>query len=135
DVGIFHQPVTELRRSAVASSAATPTDPNSPRRVANFTPLLDPLESSLTLSQLLNRSDRMMLAIGGGAINQPGSEIRRRSLRCFSQLPPVSMEDLAADPGMISAVRVRRARYGGDTYIYASNQTYWNISLDMSFSR
>src|SRR5690606_12581424 len=107
---------------------------DSASQTVSFTPLLDPLESSLALAQLLNRSDRMMVAVGGGAINQAGSEIRRRSLRCFAQLPPVSMEDLASDPGMISAVRVRRARHGGDTYIYASNQTHWHISLDMSFS-
>ncbi len=138
DVGIFHQPVTELRRPHLSSSAnpsGAPSDAGSAQQTASFTPLLDPLESSLALAQLLNRSDRMMVAVGGGAINQAGSEIRRRSLRCFSQLPPVSMEDLASDPGMISAVRVRRARYGGDTYIYASNQTHWHISLDMSFSR
>lgn len=134
DIGIFHQPITEVRRPT-AGSATLAGNESTTRASAHFTPLLDPLESSLTVAQLLNRSDRMMIAIGGGAISQPGSEIRRRSLRCFSQLPPVSMEDLASDPGMISAVRVRRARYGGATYIYASNQTYWNISLDMSFSR
>ena len=138
DVGIFHQPVTELRRtsgSSPADSAGAPGDGIDARPTASFTPLLDPLESSLAFAQLLNRSDRTMLAIGGGAINQAGSETRRRSLRCFSQLPAVSMEDIASDPGLISAVRVRWARFGGDTYIYANNQTHWPISLDMSFSR
>src|SRR5690606_6732423 len=108
DVGIFHQPVTELRRSAGSSPSAAAADAGRAQATANFTPLLGPLESSLTFSQLLNRSDRMMLAIGGGSINQPGSEIGGRSLRCFSQLPPVSIEDIASDPEMFSAVRVRR---------------------------
>jgi len=138
----FHQPISDasgFESGRGGSETIEPTElplPSlSPESKHGVTPLLEPTESSLALAHLLNRSDRTLLTIGGGGIEQAGSEIRRHSLRAFASLPPVLMNDVASSNAGMSAVRVRYATHGGNGYAYAVNQSRWPVAWEAVLSR
>ncbi len=146
---VFHQPISDARGFEPGpfqdddSIGANDLELNSVMHANNVdmqsqlgvTALLDPTESSLAFANLLNRSDRSIIAIGGGGVNQPASDVRRRSLRSFAELPPVVMLDVESnDPGS-AALRVRMASYNDETYIYAVNQTRWPVVWEATLSR
>ena len=140
---IFHQPVSDAQgfepgpfvseKSAGQGDLDLPSDPVPAARpvaapsLPGVTALLDPIESSLAMAHLVNRSDRSIVAIGGGGINQPASDVRRRSLRTFAELPPVMMFDVESKEKESAALRVRMATYHDETYVYAVNQTRWPV--------
>jgi hypothetical protein len=135
NAGVFHQPLTAQSDFAPAgpdgqSSAANPFGPDH-----TVTPLLDTTESSLAMAQLLSRSDRSLIAIGGGGANQPASPIRRLSMNRFSKLPPVVMNDIESGDSVMTAVRVRQGFYRGETFVYAVNQTRFPVRWEARFSR
>ena len=152
---VFHQPVSDAQRfepgpfsnaqlagasdlgpdnNPVSDSLAKANEIASPM-LPGVTSLLEPIESSLALAHLVNRSDRNIVAIGGGGINQPASDVRRRSLRTFAELPPVMMFDVESKETGSAALRVRTANYDGETYVYAVNQTRWPVVWQVSLSR
>lgn len=145
----FHQPTSDARAFEPGISGVKESDAMSDvDRVAaglidavieqaqsGVTALLDPTESSVALAHLLNRSDRAIVAIGGGAANQPASDVRRRSLRSFAELPPVVMTDVESSVPTTASLRVRVATYNDETYIYAVNQTRWPVVWEAILSR
>jgi hypothetical protein len=145
----FHQPISDVaalepgplakNNIAIAGDAALPMfqggDSGSISRWPGVTPMMDATESSLALANLINRSDRMFAVIGGGAMNQPASDIRRRSLRVFAELPPVLMRDVESSDTASAALRVRTTNHQGETYIYAVNQTRWPVVWEVTLSR
>ena len=135
--GVFHHPVTEFRviTDIQARTAAAAGSAEGLAAIRRMSLLRDDVESALALAQLLGRSDRTMIALGGGANQQSVGEVCRRSLRRFSLLPPTAMQDVAATESASTAVRVRQGRYRGDTFVYAVNQTRWPLRLDVTFSR
>jgi hypothetical protein len=148
---IFHQPVSDARGfepgpfANAKLAAANELDPDSDpvtevkplatTLLPGVTALLDPIESSLALAHLVNRSDRSIVALGGGGINQPASDVRRRSLRTFAELPPVMMVDVQSSESGSAALRVRMATYNDETYVYAVNQTRWPVVWQTIFTR
>lgn len=146
---VFHQPVSDAAGfepgpygnggSVGASDFDLDAVPfvdgvNTPSQ-SGVTTLLDPTESSLAFAHLVNRSDRRLVAIGGGAVNQPASDVRRRSLRSFAELPPVMMNDVEPTKPLGTSLRVRMATYHDETYIYAVNQTRWPVVWEAILSR
>jgi len=145
----FHQPTSDASGFEPGPSGSTESDSvNDVDRVvaglidavieqsqSGVTALLDPTESSLALAHLVNRSDRAIVAIGGGAANQPASDVRRRSLRSFAELPPVAMTDVESSVPAMTSLRVRIATYNDETYIYAVNQTRWPVVWEAILSR
>jgi len=145
----FHQPTSDARGFEPGLSGLKGVDPTGDAdRVAaglidavidnsqsGVTALLDPTESSIALAHLLNRSDRTIMAIGGGAANQPASDVRRRSLRSFAELPPVAMTDVESSVSAMASLRVRMATYNDETYLYAINQTRWPVVWEAILSR
>jgi len=145
----FHQPTSDARGFEPGLSGLTEADPMSDvdrvtaglidavieNSQSGVTALLDPTESSIALAHLLNRSDRAIVAIGGGAANQAASDVRRRSLRSFAELPPVGMTDVEASVPAMASLRVRMATYDDSTYIYAVNQTRWPVVWEAILSR
>jgi len=145
----FHQPTSDPRGFEPGLSGLGGADPMSDvdRVTAGLidaviensqsvvTALLDPTESSIALAHLLNRSDRVIVAIGGGAANQPASDVRRRSLRSFAELPPVAMTDVESSVPAMTSLRVRMATHNDEVYIYAVNQTRWPVVWEAILSR
>ncbi len=99
-----------------------------------FSTLLDDVDASVMSGQLLTRSDRLAIAVGGGGVNQDGGEIRRRSLRRYTQLPPVLMQDVLLTDMAQSSVRLREGEYQGDAYYYVTNVTRWPVAVDVVFA-
>lgn len=99
-----------------------------------FSTLLDDIDASVMSGQLLTRSDRLAIAVGGGGVNQDGGEIRRRSLRRYAQLPPVLMQDVLLTDMAQSSVRLREGEYQGDAYYYVTNVTRWPVAVDVVFA-
>jgi hypothetical protein len=99
-----------------------------------FSALLDDIDASVVSGQLLTRSDRLAIAVGGGGVNQDGGEIRRRSLRRYTQLPPVLMQDVLLTDMAQSSVRLREGEYQGDAYYYVTNVTRWPVAVDVVFA-
>lgn len=146
---VFHQPVSDVRgfepvafvdkpgHLAVhtASVGTVASEKVVGSRVSGITPILDSVDSSLTFANLISRSDRLITIIGGGAMSQPGSDVRRRSLRTFAELPPVSMTDLESSDPLSSALKVRMTSESDQTYVYAVNQTRWPVVWEATFTR
>lgn len=137
ELGLFHQPIS---RAAVATRGL-PTDDRSthsanldPHPRVTLTPRLDDTESAIAIAQLLGRSDRLVVARGGGGIHQPGGEVRRNSLRRFAMLPPVAMEDVRAAEPVSAAIRLRQGTFGGETYYYLVNLTRWPLAVETVFA-
>lgn len=146
---VFHQPVSDARvfesgpypsgdlegASGLDLDATALVDTGEMQPQPGVTALLDPIDSALAFANLVNRSDRSIVAIGGGGMNQSASDVRRRSLRSFAELPPVVMLDAESnDPGNAS-LRVRMATFDDQTYVYAVNQTRWPVVWEAVLSR
>lgn len=132
DLALFRQPITSLatlRRPAVAKVESAPA-----ATTGRLSPILDEAEAPLSLTQLLSRSDRLVIATGGGSSNQPGGEVRSRSLRRFSLLPPVRMDDVQLSEPVPAPIRLRQGTDGGDTYLYAVNLSRWPVDVDTAFA-
>lgn len=136
----FHQPITAVADYFPQPASATSEPLTEPPLADNplspgVTPLLDPTESALALAHLLSRGDRGLLAIGGGAMNQPGSDVRRRSLLAFTSLPSISMPDVPSRDASAAMLRVRLASYHGKTYISLVNPMHWPVTWEASLSQ
>jgi len=141
DIAIFYQPITEVAFPAAnlevdAAFGNTLLSPGDGGRDASIrlTPRLDERESAFAMAHLLARSDRLAIVWGGGGANQPGGEARRRSLRRFTQLPPIRMEDVRAAETLPASIRLRQGEFNGQTYYCLTNVTRWPISVDTVFA-
>lgn len=133
DLALFRQPITP--RSWIGSlDEAARGSADRGAAAGRLCPILDEAEAPLSLTNLLSRSDRLVVASGGGGSNQPGGEVRRRSLHRYSLLPPVRMEDVQPAEAVPQPIRLRQGTHGGDTYLYAINLSRWPVDVDTAFA-
>lgn len=129
-IGLFHQPATRIVPPAEGSEGSRAGVASIPGGLAAWQ---DETDAALSVSQLLGRSDRTMLIVGGAGANQPGGAIRRNSLRRFAQLPAIGMQDGPPGEAMASAVRLRLGVKEGDTYVYLANQVRWPVDVELEY--
>ncbi|TVQ02600.1 MAG: hypothetical protein EA381_03070 [Planctomycetaceae bacterium] len=141
DIAIFFQPISEIAfpvaspgADASAADALLSLGDDGRDASIRLTPRLDERESAFAMAQLLARSDRLAIVWGGGDANQPGGEARRRSLRRFTQLPPIRMEDVRATEPLPASIRLRKGEFNGQTYFCLTNVTRWPITANTVFA-
>lgn len=103
------------------------------RSPISTTPALDPESVSLLVTSLLGRGDRNCIAVSGFATSGD-NETRRRSLARFQSLPLVTMDDVPSADEAMKYARLRRVVHAGATYLVATNQSRWPISINVSLA-
>jgi hypothetical protein len=101
---------------------------DSPQPHADIT--TDPLATALAISKSLSRSDRTSIGICA-SVALSGDAVTRRSLTRFNALPPVAMEDVVPADEAMKLVKLRKASFGGMSYLAVMNHSRWPMSASV----